>query len=500
MTLPAGDAIPTGRDQGLRSVQPTSPEIQMRMRSVTAIVIAAVVGILVPAQQVAASPSHHPHPIRFTPGAAGSGDPYFPDMGNGGYDVSHYDIAIDFDPGTHAISATTRIDARATQNLSRFDLDFLGPLTISRLTVDGHSAPFTRTGAQELVITPRHGLRKGREFSVSVSYSGVPQKFDDPTLGVSGWVATSGGAVSLNQPFGAATYYPVNDSPRDKATYRQTVTVPTGLTVLGNGEPGRTTTKHGRTTFVWQQNQPMASELASIAIGHYTVTTGKIGRLPNITAIGTAIDTVPGQDALFNRTTAAVIRWESSIFGRYPFGSTGGLIDTIGVDYALEVQSRPVYDQQTSEVDGDLLAHELGHQWFGDSLTPVHWSDIWLNEGFATYSEWLWQEKFQHTPVQQNFDETYAGTRNWNGKVADPGRDHIFDSLVYNRGAMTLHQLRAVIGDRAFFQVLRKWPDQHRYGNVSTTDFIRFVEKLTHRDLAAFFTSWLYSEGKPPLH
>lgn len=452
-----------------------------------------VVGLLVPSAVAAASPP------RFTAGSAGSGDPYFPDMGNGGYDVGHYDINLAFDPTTHAIAATTKVTARATQNLSRFDLDFLGPLTISRLTVDGHKASFTRKGAQELVITPRHGLRRGSCFTVSVSYAGVPQKIDDAALGVSGWVATKDGAVGLNQPFGAATYYPVNDSTRDKATYTQTVTVPTGLTVLGNGDPGRVTTKHGKTTFRWRMTQPMASELASIAIGKYTVTTGRAGRIPNITAIGTAIDTTPGRDALFNKTTADLVKWESSMYGRYPFSSTGGLIDRIGVQYALEVQSRPVYDQRTSAVSGDLLAHELGHQWFGDSLTPVHWSDIWLNEGFATYSEWLYQEKYNRTPVQTSFDETYANTTDWSGKVADPGRDRIFDSLVYDRGAMTLQALRNTIGDRAFFTVLRQWPDQHRYGNVSTQEFVHFVEHLTHRNLDAFFTTWLYSEGKPAL-
>jgi aminopeptidase N len=457
------------------------------------VIAATTAALLVPASAADAARTH------FTPGSAGSGDPYFPDMGNGGYYASHYDINLAFDPSTHAIAATTTIRARATQNLSRFDLDFMGPLTISRLTVDGHSASFSRTGAQELVITPRHGLRDRSRFTVSVTYSGVPQKIDDPALGVSGWVATADGAVGLNQPFGAATYYPVNDSTRDKATYSQTVTVPTGLTVLANGDPGRVTTRNGKSTFRWRMDQPMASELASIAIGKYTVTKGRVGRTPNITAIGTKIDTTPGRDALFNRTTADIIAWESSMYGRYPFSSTGGLIDRIGVQYALEVQSRPVYDQRTSAVDGDLLAHELGHQWFGDSLTPVHWSDIWLNEGFATYSEWLWQAKFNNTPVQQSFDETYAATKDWSGKVADPGRDHIFDSLVYDRGAMTLQMLRKTIGDHAFFQVLRQWPDQHRYGNVSTQEFIHFVERLTHRNLNAFFTTWLYTAGQPAI-
>jgi len=436
----------------------------------------------------------------FSPGAPGTGDPYFPDMGNGGYDVSHYDIRLAFNPKTKAINATTKILARARQDLSRFDLDFQGPLRISRLSVDGRDATFTRSGAQELVITPPHGLRKGRPFLVSVTYAGVPRKIDDPALGISGWVATKDGAVALNQPIGAATYYPVNDTPNDKATYTQTVTVPRGLTVLANGEPGHTTTHDGQTTFRWHMNRPMASELSMIAIGNYNVTRGETADgLPNITAIGKSIDTKPGQGRLFNRTTAQIIEWESSSYGRYPFDSTGGILADVGVEYALETQGRPVYDQTTSDVDADLLAHELGHQWFGDSLTPTRWSDIWLNEGFATYSEWLYQEKFNGIPVRQTFAKTYADEEDWTGKVADPGRDHIFDDLVYNRGAMALQALRMKIGDRAFLRMLKLWPTTYRYGNVSTRKFIRFVERLTHRDLDAFFHVWLYQPGKPNL-
>lgn len=443
---------------------------------------------------------------RFTPGAPGAGDPYFPDMGNGGYDVAHYDIGLKYDPGTKGIQAVARIEARATQNLSRFDLDFLGPLKISSLRVDGHTASYTRTGAQELVITPRQGLREHRKFTVTVAYSGVPQTINDATLGTSGWVPTPDGAVMLNQPFGAATVFPVNDHPTDKATYTFTLSAPQNLTTLSNGDLRGRWTRDGWTTTRWDVRNPMASELSMLAIGKYDVLTGRTkAGIPNLTATDLAMAVKPDDAKKFHEQTAEVTDFQNGLYGRYPFTSTGGIVVKGGVGYALETQGRPVYDlgrRPGGIPSGSLLAHELGHQWFGDSVSPARWSDIWLNEGFATYSEWLWAEHTSGTPVQQNFDEVYATPADnglWKGKVADPGRDHIFDGLVYDRGAMAVHVLRKDIGDKAFYRLLKAWPSAYRYGNASTRDFVRFAERLSHEDLDAWAEAWLYSEGKPSL-
>jgi hypothetical protein len=247
----------------------------------------------------------------------------------------------------------------------------------------------------------------------------------------------------------------------------------------------------------------MASELSMVAIGKYHLTRGVTADgLPNITAIGTSIDTKPGQGQVFNRTTAEVVQWESSLFGRYPFDSTGGIVADVGVGYALETQSRPVYDHRTSDVAGDLLAHELGHQWFGDSLTPVRWADIWLNEGFATYAEWLWQEEHGGPSVQSVFDELYAnpaGSAFWDLKTADPGRENIFDyEAVYLRGGMTLHALRTAIGDEDFFTLLRVWAAKYRHGNAGTQDLVRLAESVSGKDLEPLFDAWLDTAAKPP--
>ncbi|NUR92064.1 MAG: M1 family metallopeptidase [Nonomuraea sp.] len=472
-------------------------------RALTALALTLAAGL------VAAAPANAA--TQFTPGAPGAGDPYFPDMGNGGYDVAHYDIALTYDPSTKAITATTKVLATATQNLSRFNLDFLGPLQVSSVKVNGQAATFQRTGAQELEITPARGLRNHVPFSAEVSYTGVPQTIDDPALGVSGWVPTSDGGLMLNQPIGAATVYPVNDSPQDKATYSFTITAPEGLTALANGEPvGQPSTKDGWTTARWAMRQPMASELSVIAIGKFTVTDGTTpGGVRNITAIDTGLDTAAGQDADFQNRTAAVTDWEAGIYGRYPFGSTGGIVDDAHVAYSLETQGRPVYDRYgrpgQNPSDG-LLAHELGHQWFGDNVTPKRWADIWLNEGFATYSEWLYSEHKGGQSAQASFDETYATDASddlWQGKVSDPGRDHIFDGLVYDRGAMTIHMLRKTIGDDKFFRLVRMWPTVHRYGNASTEDFTAFAKHIAGPKLSGqldqLFNAWLYSEGKPAI-
>ncbi|WP_067455848.1 M1 family metallopeptidase [Actinomadura macra] len=467
-------------------------------RALSVVALSVTAGLLVPATPADAT-------ARFTPGAPGAGDPYFPDMGNGGYDVAHYDIGLRYDPKTKGITAVTRVTARATQNLSRFDLDFLGPLTISSLRVNGHKAAYARTGAQELVITPRRGLRKNHRFTVTVAYSGVPRTVDDPALGTSGWVPTPDGAVMLNQPTGAATVFPVNDHPTDKATYTFTLTTPKGITALANGDLKGTRTSGAWTTARWQVRDPMASELSMLAIGKFDVLTGRTRTgIPNLTATDQVLGIKPDLAKKFLDQTADITDFQASLYGRYPFTSTGGIAVKAGIDYALETQSRPVYDMRRGGAipSGTLLAHELGHQWFGDTVSPKRWADIWLNEGFATYSEWLYSEKFAGTPVQQSFDEAFAAPPTsllWKGKVSDPGRDGIFDGLVYDRGAMAIHILRRTIGDKAFYRLLKAWPAAYRHGNASTEDFVRFAERISHKNLRAWATTWLYSEGKPPL-
>ncbi|GAB3671930.1 M1 family metallopeptidase [Actinocorallia lasiicapitis] len=466
-------------------------------RLVTAAVAASVVLVPVAAQGAA------PGSVKFTPGSAGAGEPYFKNMGNGGYDVGHYGLKLAYAPSTKRLTATATITATATQNLSRFNLDLRG-LTVSSVTVNGKKAAFTRTGAQELAITPKPGLTSGKKFTVVVVYGGKPQRIDDALLGQSGWITTEDGAVALNQPFGAATWMPVNDTPKDKATYSFNMIVPKSVTAIANGEyKGRKTTKDGRYSFKYAMTTPMASELSLVAIGKYKVRrTG--GKLPSLTAFDT--DLVSGTKPLakYEKKTRSILAWESKLFGAYPFKTTGGIVDELGVGYSLETQGIPVHDWGARGVlpPDDLLVHELAHQWFGDSVTPARWKDIWLNEGFATYAEWLYAEKSGGKKVDTQFKTTYsagADAEVWKRVLADPGRDHIFDSLVYQRGAMTLHMIRKSLGDATFFRLVKSWAQLHKNKNVTTEDFHAYAEKFSGKQLDSLFKAWVYTAGKPKL-
>ncbi|MGW5672061.1 M1 family metallopeptidase [Micromonospora sp. NPDC003776] len=467
---------------------------RLRGAALAAVVLVATGSVVTPAAAVAAP--GNPGAPRYSPGAASVGDPYFPDQGNGGYDVQHYDLTFSYDPASRFLDATATITAVATQDLDRFNLDFRGP-DISSLTVDGHAHEFTREG-QELIVTPRPKLKAGKTFTVVVKYAGVPGPITDPDGSIEGWVPTDDGAFVAGEPQGAPAWLPTNDHPTDKATFRFTAKVPAGLTAVGNGQLLSQQTRDGWTTFVWDSTEPMASYLATVTIGTFTVT-------ESVTSSGIPVY-VAVDPRLVTGSAAAVaqipkmIDFFAATFGPYPFASTGAIIDRApDVGYALETQTKPIFSSAPSV---STMAHELAHQWYGDSVSPQRWSDIWLNEGFATYAQWMYTEHNGGATVNQTFNNgsnygRAASSSFWQIVLADPGPEDMFSSIPYNRGAMTLHALRGKVGDDAFFRILRQWAASHRYGHAGTADFIALAERESGQKLAAFFDVWLFQKGKP---
>ena len=436
------------------------------------------------------------------PGAAGIGDDYFPGYGNGGYDVSHYDLRLSYDPRTGHLAGQAVVTATAGTPLTSFDLDLSG-LSVSAVTVDGTPARYRADGDRELVITPARAIPARHPFAVDVRYAGTPQTYTDQNV-LSGFLRNGNGAVAAGEPQSATSWFPSNDHPRDKATFDFAVTVPDGWTVVCNGLPGPSTGAGGRTTYRWRESAPMATYLATIAVGHFRVSRPAMPGTPVYVAVA---DSLPATvDRIVDRTPE-ILGFLSGVFGPYPFDSAGAIVpDEPRLHFALETQTRPIYPGR-SFVDRDaasataLLAHELTHQWYGDSVSLHDWRDIWLNEGFATYGQWLWSEHLGGRTVREVFDDQYARPESdplWSSPPGAPGPAALFGSAVYQRGGMTLVALRLTVGDATFGRILREWAAEHRGGNATTADFVALASRLAGRDLRSFFQDWLYRPGKPP--
>jgi aminopeptidase N len=439
-------------------------------------------------------------------GAPGLGDPYFPRAGNGGYDAQHYDLNLSYDRRSNRLAGVARIRARALTGLTRFGLDLKG-MRVRRIEVDGRRATFHRAGA-ELRIVPRTALAAGQVFTVAVRYRGVPRtiagsqiEFGEPY----GFLHTPDGAFVAAEPNGAYTWFPCNDHPADKATFTFRITVPKGSRAVANGTLVSRSARHGRRTFVWREDAPMATYLATVDTGRWLIRHGRTkGGVPVTVAVDPKIAPHRARRTarFFLRTTARTVDYESTVFGPYPFSSTGAIADDARyhgdrLGFSLETQTRPVY---SGLIDSITIAHEIAHQWFGDSVSVTRWSDIWLNEGFASFAEYLWLDHTHQLTAHQSFRADYAVPRRspfWKVVVTDPKRDTMFDLAVYRRGAMTLQALREKIGDGPFFTILKTWTATHRHGNATTAEFIALAEQVSGRDLGPFFHAWLYTAHKP---
>lgn len=427
-------------------------------------------------------------------GGPSAGDGYTPGDGNSGYDVQHYGLDLTLRPSdsVRALDGVAEITATATQRLARFNLDLSG-LTVSSVKIDGATAQHQEHGG-ELAVTPGKPIADGTKFVVTVAYNGTPTEINDPILGRYGWIRTSDGVFIACQPSGAHTWFPSNDHPSDKATFDFDITVPKGSTVVANGE--QTSSTDGGAHTKWHVKEPMATYLATVDVGKFNVKKGKTpGGVPILVAVDPSVETT-NVDDVYAKAAEITDAWVK-LFGPYPFSSTGAIVDNADVGFALETQTRPVFGSFGAEQT--ILAHELAHEWYGDSLSLSKWQDIWLNEGFATYAEWTWGARSGGPSLQQQFDSRYRdGNKElWDVPPGNPGRLQMFGRSVYDRGGMTLVALQRKVGDDKFWQIMRDWAKEHRYGNVNTAEFIALAERDSGTQLDGFFKSWLYDKGRP---
>lgn len=421
-------------------------------------------------------------------------EPFFPRSGNRGYDVEHYDVSLGYQPRSGVLNARDAIEARATTGLRRFSLDLDG-LKVTSVGVDGEAAEFSR-GRGKVKIVPAAPIAKGEAFTVELRYQGVPRKVTDPDGSTEGWYRTEDGAVGVGEPVGTAAWLACNNAPRDKASFDIQITVPAGLKAVSNGRLVSRQNRDGRVRWSWSEPKPMATYLALVDIGDGKLVQGHVGKLPTWTLIDprlvrasrAAIDSLP-----------EIIRWESRIYGPYPFAAAGSVVDVAKLEYALETQTRPIY---AFAPDRTTVVHETAHQWFGDSVSLERWPDIWLNEGFATWTQWYFAEQHGGRTAQQVFAGLYrrpaSQTGFWDPPSGHPGQaKNLFAVSTYVRGAMTLQALRDKIGTHDLLLIMRTWATEHRYGHGDIEEFIALAGRVSGEHLRGFFHRWLFERGKP---
>lgn len=449
-----------------------------------------------------------------TPGAEGAGDPYYPELGGGGYDIEHYTLDVEVDMEAAAIAGVATIAAQATQDLSAFNLDLAG-LDVNTITVDGVDADFTHEG-RELTITPVEPIAEGAAFEVVIDYGGEPRGYAEPSLGGAriGWNFRNGYVYTASETSGAATWYPVNDHPSDKATYTMRITVPQPYVVASNGVLTETIESGDRITYVWEMAQPMASYLGTVNIDTFSVQEYEAEN--GVQIRNYFPDTIANRAERVFALQDEMLVFFSDLFGDYPFDAYGAVVTRAQLGFALETQTLSLFSAGVAmggaSAAETVIAHELAHQWFGNSVTPTTWRDIWLNEGFATYASWLW---YEHTAGADALNEyarevyNFFGGGQGSGAIlrqlmgfsppGDPPPDALFNQGVYMRGALTLHALRLTVGDDDFFEILRTYYDRYQHSNAATPDFIAVAEEISGMELDEFFAGWLYAQRIPKI-
>ncbi|GAA2471779.1 M1 family metallopeptidase [Winogradskya humida] len=427
-------------------------------------------------------------------------DPLYPKRGTDKLDVLHYALDLTWDPKSKNLTGTATLQVRPTADAKQLSLDFM-PYELDSVTVD--EAPVTATVTDEKLTFPT-ALTADKPITMVVKYHGEPKttpmpshRSDTEPLGLT--VTKDGGLWTMQEPFGAFTWYPANDQPSDEALYDIAVTVPEGWSAIAGGTPAG----QDGTTFKYRSTDPVATYLTTLAVGKYTKVTAKGPHDLPLTywyRPGTDDDVVASL-----KKSPDYVKFLEERFGPYPFPS-GGIV-MVDSASGMETQQMITMGGKHGKWDKDAqsgfeedLLHEYAHQWFGDSVTPTTWKDLWLNEGWATYAQFLWEKKVYNltdAQLETFFRARDAELRKKLGPPGSPLAANFAESNVYICPAAMLQQLHEKLGDKAFFALGTAWVQKQKNTQQDRATFIAFVKKQTGKDYSKLINTWLDSPTTP---
>ncbi|BBX49011.1 M1 family metallopeptidase [Mycolicibacterium poriferae] len=428
-------------------------------------------------------------------------DPYLPTAGNFGYRVSRYELELEYKVAINRLGGTATVTAVTLAELQTFSLDLSSALSVAKVTVNGKRPKHFRTDRDKLHITLADRLPAGAAMTVAVRYSGTPRPKRTP-WGEVGFEELTEGALVAGQPNGASSWFPCDDHPSAKASFRIQIATESAYLTLANGKLLSRRARAGMTTWTYEQSEPTSTYLITLQVGPYTRRRMAKNGVEIFSVLPDRLRREFDHD--FGRQPQ-MMKLFVKLFGPYPLADGYTVVVTDDdLEIPLEAQGISIFG--ANHCDGRrgserLVAHELAHQWFGNSVTAQRWRHIWLHEGFACYAEWLWSD---HCGERSADD----WARHYHRRLvdspqdlvlADPGPQDMFDDRVYKRGALALHTLRRRIGDDAFFALLREWTSRYRHASVVTDDFIALAAQYTEDSLRPLWAAWLYSAEVPEL-
>ena len=459
-------------------------------------------------QRAVASPFPSALPTR-TPPAAGPvdgssqpvADPVYPEVGNPAIDVLRYELALDWRPDRRVLTGTATLRVRMVLEANGLRLDLASPLGVTQATIDGVAVSAGRQG-ERIVLPAGRQLAAGSTVTVVVRYTGTPSVVRFPGVrkdvdALGAHIGKNGELWSMQEPFGAYSWYPCSDQPSDKALYDVSITTPTGWTGVTSGRfAGSEPAPDGSTTARWHATEPIASYLVALAVDRF-----KRHDLTGPRGVPITLWVHPDDEAdmlPLLRETPDLLGWLERHFGPYPFASAGVVV--VDDPSAMETQTMVTMGQLTGRRGVSVLLHELAHQWFGDAVTPRTWQDVWLNEGFASYVELLFSADRFGVDVRDQLYKWLLDERETRVRAGPAGRydrNQFGEHNVYFGPALMLHEMRRMLGEQSFFAMVHDWVQHHRFTNQDRVSFTKWVSDYTGRDMSPVVTKWLDSPTVP---